>query len=162
MFSIVSGIILLCVLVVVHEFGHFIVAKMMGVRVLTFSVGFGPKLLKWTKGGTEYCLSAIPLGGYIKMVGESPTDELTEEEKGVSFLYQPIWKKSLIALAGPAFNLILPVILFFFLFFGNSTFPLPVVGTTFLCDPAARAGLLPGDMIRKVNGNDVETFFDVN
>jgi len=162
MVSLASGIILLCVLVIVHEFGHFIFAKMMGVRVLTFSVGFGPKLLKWSRGGTEYCLSAIPLGGYIKMVGESPTDELTEEEKSVSFLYQPIWKKSLIALAGPAFNLILPVILFTCLFFGNETVLLPVVGSTLAGDPGSKAGLIAGDKIIKVNGQEVETFFDVS
>lgn len=162
MISIIGGILLLCVLIVVHEFGHFIVAKLLGVRVLTFSVGFGPKLLKWTKGGTEYALSAIPLGGYIKMVGESPTDELTEEEKGVSFLYQPIWKKSLIALAGPLFNLILPIFLLTFIYFGKESLPLAVVGTTIPGEVAALAGLQHGDRILKVDGVPVETFIDFN
>lgn len=162
MFSLIGGILLLCVLIVVHEFGHFIVAKLLGVRVLTFSVGFGPKLLKWNRGGTEYCLSAIPLGGYIKMVGESPTDELSEEDKRVSFLHQALWKKSLIALAGPLFNLILPIFLLTFIYFGQESLPLPVVGTTVPGHVAAQAGFLAGDKILKVDGKAVETFLDVN
>jgi regulator of sigma E protease len=157
-----SGILLLCILVVVHEFGHFIVAKAFGVRVLTFSVGFGPKLLKWKKGDTEYCLSAIPLGGYVKMLGDSPTDELTEEEKGMSFLYQPFWKKSLIALAGPLFNLVLPVFLFTFIYFGNETYLLPIVGSTVPGEPAALSGLRSGDRIKKLNGITIETSHDLD
>src|SRR3989338_5382129 len=101
--GILAGLLLLCILVVIHELGHFWVAKLLGVRVLTFSVGFGPKLLKTTRGGTEYALSAIPLGGYVKMLGESPDEELSEEEQKQSFLGQKIWKKSLIAFAGPFF-----------------------------------------------------------
>lgn len=161
MTSIIAGILLLCVLIVIHELGHFLVAKALGVKVLTFSVGFGPKILKWTRNGTEYCLSAIPLGGYVKMVGDSPTDELTDEEKKVSFLYQPIWKKSAIALAGPMFNLILPIILFAAIFIGTEPFYKSIVGATIPGDPASQAGLIAGDEIVEVDGVKVADFDQV-
>jgi regulator of sigma E protease len=116
--EILAGIILLGVLIVFHELGHFLFAKALGVRVLVFSVGFGPKIWGFKKGETEYRLSAIPLGGYVRMFGESLEEELREPEKKISFMHQPIWRKSLIAFAGPLFNFILPIILFFFLLVG--------------------------------------------
>ena len=104
--QILAGILLLGILVAFHELGHFLFAKMLGVRVLVFSIGFGPKIFSFTFKGTEYRLSLIPLGGYVRMFGDSIDDELKDEEKKYSFLYQPTWKKSLIAFAGPLFNIL--------------------------------------------------------
>lgn len=159
--GILAGILLLCVLIVIHEFGHFWVAKLLGVRVTTFSIGFGPKLLKFTKGETEYCLSAIPLGGYVKMLGDSPDEELSEEDKKRSFLGQPVWRKSLIALAGPLFNLILPLFLFFGILVGPKEVPLPVLGRVMVDKAGDRAGLKPGDRIVSIDGQAIATFPDL-
>src|SRR5512138_2574663 len=89
-------------LVLVHELGHFIVAKLMGVKVLRFSIGFGPRLLWWTLRGTEYRLSALPLGGYVKMAGDVPGEEPAPEDRGRGFYEQPPWKRIAIGFAGPA------------------------------------------------------------
>src|SRR3954466_7143307 len=98
--------LLLGVLVTVHELGHFLVAKACNVKVLRFSIGFGPSLLKFRRGETEYQLSALPLGGYVKMAGDLPNEELAPEEAHRGFLAQAPWKRGLIVAAGPAFNLI--------------------------------------------------------
>ena len=117
--GILSGILLLLVLVFIHEMGHFLFAKALGVKVLVFSIGFGPKIFSFIYKETEYKISIIPFGGYIKMFGESLDDEVSDSEKKYSFLHQAIWRKSLIAFAGPLFNLVLPILLFFFMVFGN-------------------------------------------
>ena len=88
-----SAIVLLGILIFVHELGHFLFAKKLGVRVLKFSLGFGPKLIGRKYGDTEYLVSAVPLGGYVKMLGEEPGDELKEEDKPFAYNYQPVWKK---------------------------------------------------------------------
>src|SRR5262245_33722270 len=110
--------LLLGVLVTVHELGHFLVAKACGVKVLKFSIGFGPKLLGFTKGDTEYQLALLPLGGFVKMAGDVPGEELAPEEAHRGFLAQPPWKRMLIVLAGPVFNLAFPVLVYFFVFLG--------------------------------------------
>ena len=97
------------VLVFVHELGHFLLARWHGVRVLTFSLGFGPKLLSFRRGDTEYCLSAIPLGGYVKMAGENPDDQ--PQGAADEFLSKTKWQRFQILLAGPAMNMILAVLL---------------------------------------------------
>lgn len=156
--QILAGIFLLGVLVAFHELGHFLFAKMMGVRVLVFSIGFGPKLLSFTKGDTEYRLSAIPLGGYVRMFGESFEQELTDEEKKYSFLHQATWKKSLIAFAGPLFNFILPIILLFFVIVGNEQILLPKIGSFTENSIAQKSGLMVGDLVKEVDGEKVESF----
>ena len=156
--GVLAGLLLLCILVVIHELGHFWVAKLLGVRVLTFSVGFGPKLLKVTRGGTEYALSLIPLGGYVKMLGESPDEELSEEDKKQSFLHQPIWRKSLIAFAGPFFNLVLPIVLFFGLAIGSQHVYRPVLGDVIEGRAGAKAGLMSGDLVTAINGHQIKSF----
>lgn len=159
--QILAGIILLGVLVAFHELGHFLFAKALGVRVLTFSIGFGPKIWGFTKGETEYRLSAIPLGGYIRMFGESLEEELTEDEKKISFMHQAIWKKSLIAFAGPLFNFILPVILLFFLLLGKEQTMAARIGTLVKDGAADRAGLKVDDLIKSVNGQTIVSFNDL-
>lgn len=159
--QIIAGLILLAVLIVVHEFGHFIVAKLMGVRVLTFSVGFGPRLFGWKHGDTDYRVSAIPLGGYVSMYGDQLTEEIPESEKKFSFLHQPVWRKSLIAFAGPLFNFILPVFLFFFVFLGTEKVPEPVVGTVLAGQSAAQGGMQSGDRIKSIDSQPVESFQEV-
>ncbi len=159
--QILAGLILLGVLIVFHELGHFLFAKLLGVRVLVFSVGFGPKLFGFNYKGTEYRLSAIPLGGYIRMFGESLEEELTEEEKKMSFMHQPIWRKSLIAVAGPLFNFILPVFLFFGLLIGSEKVFAPKVGTLLPDSPADKAGMLVGDVVKRVDGVPIESFSDL-
>src|SRR5438105_2227463 len=110
-YSIVAAVIGLGVLIVFHEFGHFLFAKMFGVGVLTFSVGFGPKLLVKKKGETEYALSAFPLGGYVKMVGEDPDEEVQQADVEKSFAHKGLLTRIAIVAAGPGFNLLLAVVL---------------------------------------------------
>jgi regulator of sigma E protease len=159
--QILAGIVLLGVLITFHELGHFLIAKWLGVRVLVFSVGFGPKLIGFTKNGTEYRLSAIPLGGYVKMFGESLEEDLTPLEKEHSFLHQPTWRKSLIAFAGPLFNFILPVILFFFLFVGYAQVFAPKIGTVLSEGAAFKAGMKSDDEITAVDGKPMQSFNQV-
>ena len=110
--SIISAVIVLGVLVFVHELGHFLLAKKLGVGVLTFSLGFGPKLIGRKIGETQYQISAVPLGGYVKLIGENPEEEVKEEDRHGSFSLQPIWKRALIISAGPFFNFFLAIVLF--------------------------------------------------
>jgi regulator of sigma E protease len=159
--QILSGLILLAVLIVFHELGHFLFAKMLGVKVLVFSLGFGPKIFSFKHGDTEYRLSAIPLGGYVRMFGESLEEKLSPEEKSMSFIHQAIWRKSLIAFAGPLFNFILPIILFFALLVGTEQVYAPIVGTVLKDSVAEKSGLLPEDRIEAVNNQPIETFGDL-
>jgi len=156
------AVILFGLLIFFHELGHFIVAKMVGVRVLKFSLGFGPKLLGKKIGDTEYLISAIPLGGYVKPLGEDPEDELTEEEKPFSFGFQPVWKRAAIVAAGPVFNLVLA----FLIFTSFLAVKMPVIVpelesmTTTIENvmegsPAESAGFQAGDEIKAINGEDV-------
>lgn len=159
--GILSGIILLAVLIVFHEFGHFIVAKACGVRVLTFSVGFGPRIFGFKHGTTDYRLSLIPLGGYVRMYGDQIEEDVPEDQKRYSFLHQPIWRKSLIAVAGPVFNFILPIFLFFFIFLGVETYYKPVVGTVLPASAAQAAGLESGDQILAIDKTKMSSFQDL-
>ncbi len=154
-YYIVPFAIVLGVLIFIHELGHFLVAKAFRVKVLKFSLGFGPKLLGRRVGETEYLLSAVPLGGYVKMLGESEDDEqpLTPEEEQRSFAHQHVLKRIAIVAAGPAFNLLLAVFIFilFYLFAGTQVMT-PEVGQVREDSPAYRAGLLKGDLIVSING----------
>src|SRR4030066_1666078 len=103
--SIFWAVVFFGFLIFFHEFGHFIFSKLVGVKVLKFSLGFGPKLIGKKIGETEYLISAVPLGGYVKPLGEEPGEELAEEDKPRAFQFQSVWKRALIVLAGPVFNL---------------------------------------------------------
>jgi regulator of sigma E protease len=149
--TVLATIVVLGVLVFVHEFGHFIVAKLLKVRVQVFSLGFPPKLISKTIGDTDYRLSVVPLGGYVKLLGENPNDEVPPEDLPYSFLHRPMWHRALIVLAGPAFNFLFAVLALFMLFalWGIPYMPTEV-GRVIDGSPAARAGLQAGDVITAV------------
>lgn len=157
--SIGAAVVVLGLLIFFHEFGHFIVAKLSGVGVLKFSLGFGRKLVGWKLGETEYMISAFPLGGYVKMVGEDPEEEeLSSEDKKRSFSEQPIYKRAAIVFAGPLFNILLSIILCYLLFVtGFPTAISKVVGVV-PDSPAQVAGFMPGDIIDKVDGKDLDVW----
>lgn len=153
--GLISAIILLGVLVFIHEFGHFIFAKKTGVLVERFSIGFGPVITKWQRGETEYALSAIPLGGYVKMYGEQPDAEIDPEKEHRSFANRPIWARFLIVFAGPLFNILLAVLIYAVLFMTGTPRYLSAVGGISADSPAQHAGLAKGDMIKSIDGKDM-------
>jgi regulator of sigma E protease len=151
------GGLVLGVLVFVHELGHFLVAKWLGVRVLSFSIGMGPRLIGFRKGGTDYRISILPLGGFVRMAGDNPEEE-REGDPG-EFLEKPWWVRALITVAGPLANLVFAVILFFALYtigFTVPDYPARISGVK-PQSAAARIGLSPGDSIAAWNGVPVRT-----
>ncbi len=154
-------IVVLGILIFVHEFGHFIVARRLGVGVTKFSFGFGPKLFGVTRGETEYLVSAIPLGGYVKLVGETDGDKVPEELKGRSFFHKSIGVKMAVVAAGPLGNLLFAVLVFWIVFLGGVPALTPKIGSVVADSPAARAGLAGGDVVVRINGEDVATWEDL-
>lgn len=163
LYSILAAVVGLGVLIVFHEFGHFLFAKLSGVGVLTFSVGFGPKLWVKKKGETEYALSAFPLGGYVKMVGEDPEEEVKAVDLERSFAHKSLLKRTAIVAAGPGFNLLLAVFLLMvvFLFYGVPVLS-NLVGAVEPDSPAAQAGIEKGDRIVAVDGQAVTAWDDLS
>ncbi len=157
--SIVSFVIVLGVLIFVHEVGHFLMAKVLGVGVEKFSLGFGPRIFGKKIGMTDYRISAIPLGGYVKMVGEAPDSELDESMIPLSFSHKTVSRRALIVLAGPVFNLLLSVVIFFG-FFQISGLPImkAEVGAVQEEMPAHEAGIVAGDKIVAVDGHPVSAW----
>ena len=149
-------VVVLGALVFFHEFGHFWVARRCGVTVLTFSLGFGPKLFTRKRGDTEYCLSAIPLGGYVRMLGDDPTQELSEEMRVHAFLTQPIPQKIAIASAGPGFNLLLAILIFTGVYLSGVPVLTPHVGEVQKGSAAEAGGLKPDDLILSIDGEALE------
>ena len=158
--SILFAIIALGALIFIHELGHFIFAKTFGVGVEKFSLGFGPKLFGKKVGETEYLLSALPLGGYVKMVGEGEEVEIAEEEKHRSFAHKPVLQRLVIVAAGPVFNLLFAWIIFIVIFMFGVPAVTTRVGEVVPGKPAARAGILAGDRIMAVNGQKVARWED--
>jgi len=155
--SLVSFLVVLGVLILVHELGHFIVAKRLGVRVERFSFGFGPKLFSFKKGDTEYLVSAILLGGYVKMAGDDPTEKL--DNKNYEFLSRRIIDRFKIIFAGPFLNYVLAFVIFSVIFmFGR---PTTEIGGFLKDYPAEKAGLMAGDKITAINGKRVEFWEDM-
>ena len=164
--TVISFIIVLGALIFVHELGHFLFAKLFRVRVLKFSLGFGPKLIGKKIGETEYVLSAFPLGGFVKMFGENPDEqEMGATEKDRSFAHKPVYQRFLIVFAGPLFNFIFPIMLFFPLFFFQGV---PVsqdttrIGGVEENSPAAKAGVKADDIIISINDRKTLKWLDVN
>ena len=154
----------LAVLIVVHEFGHFIVAKRLGVRVLRFSVGIGPVLYSRKVGETEYALSAVPIGGYVKMLGEDDGEALDDSDADRAFSSRPVSHRALIVAAGPLFNLGLAVVLYIWLhlFYGVAVpSELPFVADVTPGMPAQAAGVTRGDLITALDGVPVATWDDL-
>jgi regulator of sigma E protease len=159
--SLLAFVFVLGVLVFVHELGHFLVARWLGVRVLTFAIGFGPNLFKITRGGIDYCVKLFPLGGFVKMAGENPDDP----RSGASdeFLSRSKWDRFRILAAGPAMNVALSVVLMWVVLMQGAQVPAfhddpVVVGEVTKDSPAERAGILPGDRITKVGSVAVATW----
>jgi regulator of sigma E protease len=162
--SIIIAGIVLGIIIVIHELGHFLVAKFFKIKVETFSVGFGPRLIGFRKGETDYRISAFPLGGYVKMAGETPMDEV----KGLDyeFLSKPKWQRFLVASAGPAMNVILAVALIAGLYIHGTDIPEFMLGQAVVNivdqgSPAEQAGIRPGDVITSLDGKNSPNWEEV-
>lgn len=158
---IVPMVILLGLLVFVHELGHFLAAKYYNVRVETFSLGFGPKILQYISGGTNYCISAIPLGGYVKMFGDEPGKDIPQDLKEQSYLHKPVGQRIVIVLAGPLMNLFFAGVLFCIIAQIGDKALSPQVGEIAANSEAYSSGFRPYDEIVQINGQAVKTWNDV-
>jgi len=177
-FTLVSFILVLTIVVFVHEFGHFYIARRNGVHCQSFSVGFGPELFGYTdKHGTRWKFSLIPLGGYVKMFGEAETmqaveggvasdelkpRELTPEERKVSFKHKTIGQRAAIVFAGPAINFLFAILIFWVMFMTNGR-PVtdPIIGEVVAGSAAAEAGLLAQDRVKSIDGRTIDRFEDI-
>jgi regulator of sigma E protease len=159
----IYAIIALSILIIVHEFGHFIIARLVNVKVITFSLGFGKKLLSWKKGETEYAISAMPLGGYVKLLGESPDEKVPEDEKERSFTNKTPFQRFLIVFAGPFFNLVFALLIIYFslIFNGYGTLPAKI-DKVMEGYPAHAAGVQAGDKILAINGIKINDWHDLS
>ena len=161
MTTLFAFIFVIGVLVFIHELGHFLLARWNGVRVITFSLGFGPKIFKVQRGDTEYCISAMPLGGYVKMAGENPDDPQTGAPD--EFLAKSKWQRFQILIAGPVMNLVLAVVVLWAVLLQGAEVLAYLdeparIGMVQPDSPAAKAGILPGDTILKVGSAEVRTW----
>lgn len=161
--NVVAFIIALGVIIFVHEAGHLLVAKAFGVRVLAFSLGFGKRLLGFKRGETDYRVSLVPLGGYVRLGGENP-DEVSDDPR--EFLNKPRWQRILVYVAGPAMNVVLAIGIMAALFMSGTSVTMsldriePVVGTVLEGSPAEAAGLEAGDRLVSLQGEEVESYQD--
>src|SRR5215467_7797328 len=152
-------------MILIHEFGHYAVAKLLGVRVEQFAIGFGKRLIGFRRGETDYRINAIPLGGYVKMSGENPMDQHTDDPR--EFLNHSRWHRFLIAIAGPAMNIILAIVLLTTVYMVHYEYPAvydeaPVIGWVFNDTAASKAGLEVGDRITRVDGVQDPTWEQVD
>ncbi|HMK61360.1 MAG TPA: RIP metalloprotease RseP [Dissulfurispiraceae bacterium] len=166
--SFLFATVLFGVLIFVHELGHFVFAKLSGVKVLKFSLGFGPRVVGKKFGETEYLISLLPLGGYVKMYGEDVGDEVSPEDAGRSFKAQELWKKAMIVLAGPMFNILLTFVLYTSLLAIGIEVPvpdlknlMPIVDEVEPGYPAATAGIQKGDKIVRIGDTEINTWIDI-
>ncbi len=161
--SVVYFLLLVGVLVVIHEFGHFVAAKLLDVKVLRFSIGYGRPLVRVKLRETEYQIGAFPVGGYVRILGvEGPDDKTgTRADAGRSFASRPLWQRLVIVFAGPMANLVLPVIIYFVFFAGHSMLPAAVIGDVLEGGAAARAGLEPGDRVLEIDGTTMRYWEEI-
>ncbi|MBV1775815.1 RIP metalloprotease RseP [Burkholderiaceae bacterium DAT-1] len=153
-------IIAIGVLVTVHEFGHYWVAKRCGIKVLTFSIGFGRPLAQWQRGETTWQVGAIPLGGYVRMLGEHD-DEIDPSELTRSFNRRPVWQRMAVLLAGPVANFLFAIVIYWLMYMVGVTVLRPVMGDVFPGSVAARAGLEQGDQVIAISGEAVSSWDDI-
>ena len=168
--TVAAFVVAIALLISVHEFGHFIVARKLGIMVEKFSVGFGPALFSWRSRDKEvlYVIAAIPLGGYVKMLGENPDEqdeearqELSEEDKARAFDAQPAWKRACVAVAGPGFNFLFAIVAYMLVgWMGQSVLP-PIVGHVAPASIAEQAGFVSDDKIVSMNGDPVHSWQQV-
>ena len=158
----IEAFLALCFLVFFHELGHFCAAKLFGVRVEVFSIGFGQKILKKTFGNTEYALSLIPLGGYVKLKGQNDLDPRMRDDAPDSYTSKSALAKIIILCAGAAFNFLLAFILYLVVAFSGIKVLLPVIGTIQQGSPAQNAQLLPGDEILQINTIPIKSWEDLS
>jgi len=160
--NIFALVIVLGVLIFFHELGHFLVARLLGVGVETFSLGFGPKMIGKKIGITDYRISAVPLGGYVKMVGEQPDADLDPADIPLSFTHKNVFKRILIVAAGPFFNILLALIIFYGIFQISGMLILkPSIGEINEGTPAYRTGLKKGDLVVSIDGVKISTWEDM-
>jgi regulator of sigma E protease len=165
--SVLYFLLLVGVLVLIHELGHFAAAKLLDVKVLRFSIGYGRPLVRIKLRETEYQIGLFPIGGYTRILGiENPPDAAPEvrtppEDIGRSFASRPLWQRLVIVFAGPAANLVLPVIIYFVFFAGHTTLPAGVIGDVLDGGAAQRAGLEPGDRILEIDGNTIRYWEEI-
>lgn len=167
-----SFVVVISVIVFFHEFGHYLIAKICGVRIVAFSIGFGKELIGWNdRSGTRWKISLLPLGGYVKMYGdasaastadEDEMEKMTAEEKAQTFHHKPLYKKAAIVAAGPLANFVLTIAIFTY-FIMTSGLPSvePIVGSVMPKSPALAAGLKAGDRILRVGDDEVDSFSDI-
>jgi regulator of sigma E protease len=161
--SILAFVIVLGILIFFHELGHFLMARLFGVGVEKFSLGFGPRIFGKKVGLTDYRISAIPLGGYVKMVGEEPDAEIDPADIPLSFTHKHVLKRILIVAAGPLFNLLLAAVIFFGLFQASGLYILqPSVGKVQEGSPAEKNGLKTGDFIKAIDGHSIDSWDDMS
>ncbi len=161
MLTVLAFAFVIGVLVFVHELGHFLAARRVGIRVLAFSIGFGPRLIGFTRGGTEYKIAAIPLGGFVKMAGENTEDQRSGAPD--EFLSKSKWERFQVLIAGPAMNVLLAILVLWAVLLRGADVPAfrdmaPVVGAMDKDAPALKAGVLVGDRILRVDDRDVATW----
>ncbi len=162
MLSLIAAVATLTLLVFIHELGHFVVARRLGIRVERFSIGFGPALYERRIGETDFRIAAIPLGGYVKMLGDTPDAEVDAAEQARAFLAQPPWKRAAVAVAGPAANLLAPILLFAAVFMAGVPTLRPLIGEVVPGSPSALAGIEAGDEVVAMDGEALTTWAAVS
>ncbi|MBN2885611.1 MAG: RIP metalloprotease RseP [Chromatiaceae bacterium] len=163
LYTLAAFVVALAILIAVHEFGHFWVARRLGIRVLRFSIGFGRPLARWQRSpdDTEYVLAALPLGGYVRMLDERELEEgeeIAPEQLPQAFNRQPVWKRAAVVVAGPLFNLLFAVLAYWGLFMAGDTGLKPVVGEIAPASVAEQAGFRPGDELLRVGERLVQSW----
>jgi regulator of sigma E protease len=163
--SLIAVVAVLGFMILIHEFGHYAVAKWLGVRVEQFAIGFGKRLIGFRKGETDYRINAIPLGGYVKMSGENPMDERSDDPR--EFMNHSRWHRFLIAIAGPTMNILLAIVLLTIIYMVHYEYPAiydqsPVIGWVAKDTPAAKAGFQVGDRITRIDGVENPTWKQVD
>jgi regulator of sigma E protease len=170
MVSILTAILVLSLLVLVHELGHFVAARRLGVGVIKFSIGFGPRVWGFVRGGTEYVIAAFPLGGFVKMIGEHEEERdpasdapppAPPPDPALSFENKSVWARMAIIVAGPLANVLFALLVFWVVFMAGVPVLLPEIGTVQPNYPAADAGLRPGDVIAAIDAREIRTWEDL-